>query len=1262
MNRIIFALLTTLLIFSIDSLAVDKYWRPINTNFNNAFNWDPVGVPGPGDKVILDHWGNMDCIVHTTVSVGGWLQYDNYTSIASILPGQVLTVGSQGFWMDSGGFYANEQDLYINGSLNVHGGGFLASSATTHVQGNIEINPWPLGGWFTDAGTFSLDGYNYTYLESNLYLNNVVINKPGGYIVGIPDGLNLTAVNNFTVYDGSVNGPGELRIFGDAYFGPGTDNGSAHLRFQSSATNHVTIDKNSFNWGNVIVNKSNLQDSVIVTSSLNPFTLMATPDSLHIEHGRFIVDHPNITFNQAMTKIDPTGLLAATSGTMYINYDWWNNGGTFNHNFGTCIFTAYSYSTINVDGTQDWWNLGINKFSGYSVTVADGDEIQVLNQMDCYDGFLHGANSWLSIQKDMIMHPGADEGSIRVRFVGGETNRYILNQATHLFNHVEINKDSPLDTVFFQTDNTHLATGDGASDHVYVNTGHLAFGECGTHIDWNIKQLDVNSGGTLLAWPGDTYFSHDLLVNGGTFQHNNSRFICDAYNYATFDIDQSIHFYNLVMQKPSGYSVTVADGDTLIIDNRYHSNYGYLNGTNSRLMALDTASFASTHQRGSIHLEFAGSATGNCIYNGSDQLFADVLINKSNPGDRVYFETDNSQLVIGHTGIETCTVRRGTAAFQNQGSYVDWNWINTIVEPEGTFEAFSGDTYCQGNFNETGGEFLHNGGSWIWDNYTYSGVNVTHEMVYHDMEILKPSGYSLSVSTGDSLHILNKFTSHYGYLNGADAFLLVEDTVVLGGSHQRGSAPLEIMGAGTTHFIHSNTSPTFYSIIINKANASDEVLIETTSGNLNFGQNDELLSIVSGLLGYQNYGDQVNMGTGTIRVDGGTWRGPYALMTLNHNVQFLSGNYEHNNGRVQFINYSYGTMQADFTPVFYQFQVAKPAGYTLTITNPGEISVEDTTFFTLGYCHEGSINALGDVVVSPSWNGGSSKLAFMGMTDQSFDLTGAADRYEGIVEINKPMGNVVLQSDFAIEDNFEQLHLVNGLLTSADPSQFQVMFKVFDGWSGGNENSYIQGSAYIEGYSGGTVPIGLNGKFAPAGISNVSTYLPFLVTYYDEDPVGAYGDTPGTGIDHISSCEYWTIDAPAGGVSARVLLSYDTDRCGPVDNAASLVVANFHSGTSTWDTMGQSADDGFFLTSSSTTNNWPAFTLASTNADNPMDGSTAVGCTGDFNGDNVVDTSDLLQMLGGFGCTGSCPHDLNNDGEVNTGDLLLFLGVFGTTC
>ena len=61
--------------------------------------------------------------------------------------------------------------------------------------------------------------------------------------------------------------------------------------------------------------------------------------------------------------------------------------------------------------------------------------------------------------------------------------------------------------------------------------------------------------------------------------------------------------------------------------------------------------------------------------------------------------------------------------------------------------------------------------------------------------------------------------------------------------------------------------------------------------------------------------------------------------------------------------------------------------------------------------------------------------------------------------------------------------------------------------------------------------------------------------------------------------------------------------------------------------------------------------------------SGAVGCPGDLDADQVVGVSDVLLLLGGFGCSGECGvADVNSDGVVNVTDVLFLLGLFGSIC
>jgi len=71
---------------------------------------------------------------------------------------------------------------------------------------------------------------------------------------------------------------------------------------------------------------------------------------------------------------------------------------------------------------------------------------------------------------------------------------------------------------------------------------------------------------------------------------------------------------------------------------------------------------------------------------------------------------------------------------------------------------------------------------------------------------------------------------------------------------------------------------------------------------------------------------------------------------------------------------------------------------------------------------------------------------------------------------------------------------------------------------------------------------------------------------------------------------------------------------------------------------------------------------AATCDDGTCEFSSCASCLGDFNLDGAIDVTDLLVLLGEYGCTSSCDADLNGDGLVGGADMLIMLGLFGTTC
>ncbi len=68
------------------------------------------------------------------------------------------------------------------------------------------------------------------------------------------------------------------------------------------------------------------------------------------------------------------------------------------------------------------------------------------------------------------------------------------------------------------------------------------------------------------------------------------------------------------------------------------------------------------------------------------------------------------------------------------------------------------------------------------------------------------------------------------------------------------------------------------------------------------------------------------------------------------------------------------------------------------------------------------------------------------------------------------------------------------------------------------------------------------------------------------------------------------------------------------------------------------------------------------NCNGSIDPDEAAPCLGDFNFDGFINITDLLLLLGDFGCQSNCNADLNGDDAVNSSDMLVFLGLFDSEC
>lgn len=201
--------------------------------------------------------------------------------------------------------------------------------------------------------------------------------------------------------------------------------------------------------------------------------------------------------------------------------------------------------------------------------------------------------------------------------------------------------------------------------------------------------------------------------------------------------------------------------------------------------------------------------------------------------------------------------------------------------------------------------------------------------------------------------------------------------------------------------------------------------------------------------------------------------------------------------------------------------------------------------------------------------------------------------------INNTVGDVDLNIPLTITNN---LDFVDGIFNTSSTNL--LTFNAGSSVSSVSNNSYVDGPVRKIGNTSFTFPVGDNGFYAQTtiGAPSVATDA-FTAQYFNVDP-----NTPGfntsskvASLDHLSTCEYWTVDRNAGTSNVLVTLSWDTRSCG-VTVPADLRVARWDG--SMWQNHGNGGTTtvgsaGTVVTSAVVTSFSP-FTLASSTSSNPL--------------------------------------------------------------
>ncbi|NEN24394.1 T9SS type A sorting domain-containing protein [Cryomorpha ignava] len=257
--------------------------------------------------------------------------------------------------------------------------------------------------------------------------------------------------------------------------------------------------------------------------------------------------------------------------------------------------------------------------------------------------------------------------------------------------------------------------------------------------------------------------------------------------------------------------------------------------------------------------------------------------------------------------------------------------------------------------------------------------------------------------------------------------------------------------------------------------------------------------------------------------------------------------------------------------------------------------------------HEGSdIGFFGDFTNNGVFTNNRGTLNVVGSNSQKFN--GTSIIHANNLVINKASNSLQLDNELQIAG---VLNFTKGLILT-DRVDIDTEFVNFlDGatYTGASNTSHIDGVIRKTGKDAFVFPTGDNTLLRTIGILASGADTNHFTAYYIEDnPDGLYSRASlAAGLDHVSACEYWTLNRTGGNSEVPVTLSWASNSCG-VDYLCDLVVSQWDgnkwtsagNGGATGTAMSGTLISGKDCSASTSVKGFGPYTLGSISSFNPL--------------------------------------------------------------
>ncbi|MCK5160009.1 MAG: DUF2341 domain-containing protein, partial [Candidatus Aureabacteria bacterium] len=558
----------------------------ISTSYNNQN--DPASYETVGSESAVTT-ASLTVANNLTQSAGTFDIEDNNLNVSGTLlvSGGILDGSDALCNLDIGGNVAasagtlsapaalDDTSFTVAGNWEISGTGIL-----TPNSGRVVFDTFSTGKTLTTSSSGADDFYDVTFNNSS-----------GGWTIQDE----LTVTNVLTVTAGTLDSNDQaLSINGDTTINGGTlKTGTGIVTFGDAAEDTVTISsgdlhiesdntstdivKNAGTWTNSGGAISYNADTVVDTnllSSISYYNLtINSSDSTYTTDGAVTVSNDFTLTNgtasvngQSLTVtadyIQSNGTFTCGSGTLRVDTNFTKSGGTFNEDTGTVTFGGTTDGTFDVDTSETFNNVTINKTTDVSdiLTITSGDTIVITGTLALTDGEVTGA---VNAQGNVTVGASFNQGDANITFSGTSNQTITMTGDKFPTGILTVNKASNTAT----TSGTLTLTG-----ALTIQEGTLSLGG-NTNFNGGIT---VENGGTLSCSTGGTTITIDdadtVTVNtGGTITLQGgvaNLIVLQSDTTATWDLVcnglYNFDYLNLIYSDASGgptvFAATSTDG------------------------------------------------------------------------------------------------------------------------------------------------------------------------------------------------------------------------------------------------------------------------------------------------------------------------------------------------------------------------------------------------------------------------------------------------------------------------------------------------------------------------------------------------------------------------------------------------------------------------------------------------------------------------------------------------------------------------------